>query len=243
MVSIGAREFYSWFPIAQDPSRARFARFLLERNGGVESIPVKQAAAAVREVLDNEGFGSIPLLDGAGNVVLFVPVGQAPPFDLVRAWCHAIAREAIMFRPDLISADLNTQDDKRVHLHVSTNAQGRFSIVPYSLRFTSGYVATPVRWDELDALDIRGVHVEAFAQRIVDAGEVFGDQLSRLPVRPLPKTANVPAPLMQDEPAEMLVEHSSERLSISSRTARRERCKRSSMRVRRSERSKEVHKS
>lgn len=29
LVSIGAREFYSWFPVPDDPTRARYARFLL----------------------------------------------------------------------------------------------------------------------------------------------------------------------------------------------------------------------
>ncbi|HEY9180756.1 MAG TPA: hypothetical protein VIO32_08540, partial [Candidatus Baltobacteraceae bacterium] len=31
LASIGAQEFHSWFPIVEDPQRARFARFLLER--------------------------------------------------------------------------------------------------------------------------------------------------------------------------------------------------------------------
>ena len=135
LASIGAREFYSWFPTPEDESRARFIRFLLEESAGVGSVMIKEAALGLRDLLSNNGYETIPVLDGEGDVALFLPIAGAPSFPDVRLWCHRIARKAMDRYPKLFSEAPDVQSDGRVHIHVSSNAQGRFSILPCQLAF------------------------------------------------------------------------------------------------------------
>ncbi len=179
LVSIGAREVYSWFPTTEDETRARFARFLVEGYGTIGHEKRKKGALALREVLNDEGCDAIPMLDGGGNTCLFIPVANAPTYADVRSWCHSIARKAVARFPDLFSEAYNTHHDGRLHIHVSSNAVERFSILPYSYRETSGYVATPFQWSELESIDIHGVHLAELPARLTQRGEIFGELLKR----------------------------------------------------------------
>ncbi|HET9096418.1 MAG TPA: hypothetical protein VFN37_07130 [Candidatus Baltobacteraceae bacterium] len=189
LVGIGALEFYSWTPTAADPARARFARFLLERptsgDAGDLDDQIGRGACALREVLRKDGHDGIPVLDGAGGISIFVPLSNAPAYDDVRAWCHAIAAKAIAQNADLLSAAPNTVADARAHVHVSSNAVNLFSMLPYSFRAKTGRVATPVTWEELDGVDLFGEPIATFASRLQAAGEVFGEMLGRIHARAL----------------------------------------------------------
>lgn len=193
LASIGAQEFHSWFPIAEDPQRARFARFLLERpwadEHGALLEAVRRGALIMRDVLSSShpelAEGAIPVLDGAGGVSIFVPLAGGPAWPDVRIWTHELARKAIAAHRELLSEGPNVHDDGRVHIHVSSNAEGRWSIMPYSVRTTETRVATPVTWDELSSFDMYGVPLNEFAARLQAAGDVFGEQLQRSNAHPL----------------------------------------------------------
>lgn len=186
LAAIGAREFYSWFPTPQDPERARFARFLLEGDVHLDRALVKQAAQALREVVRAEAGETIPVLDGAGNIALFLPLQNAPDYAELRLRCHAIARAAIARHPQLFSEAPDTSSDGRVHIHVSSNAVGRFSIMPYSLRYSTGRIAMPIAWMELEGIDMRGVALAEFPARLREKGDLFGAQLAAAaPAKPL----------------------------------------------------------
>lgn len=185
LAAIGALEFYSWTPTADDARRARFARFLLQQPSS-NAASVRKAAPLLRDVLAEEGFGAIPVLDGAGGVALFVPVAGAPLYDDLRAWCHTIAQKAIAQHPDLFSQSPNTAADGRVHIHVTSNAVDLFSILPYSLRAVTGRIATPVSWNEFETCDIAGAPVHDFPARLTTTGEVFSRQLSAITPRAIP---------------------------------------------------------
>lgn len=190
LASIGAQEFHSWCPIVEDPERAHFARFLLERpwadTQGALLESVRRGAPIIRDVLKAEGYDAIPVLDGVGGVSIFVPLSGGPSYPDVRLWAHAIARKAIVAYPELFSEAHNVLDDGRVHIHVSSNATGLFSILPYSVRTTGTRVATPVTWDELQTFDMWGVALNDFRERFSVAGDVFSGLLSQTQAHRLP---------------------------------------------------------
>ncbi|MFN2450435.1 MAG: hypothetical protein ABR508_11720 [Candidatus Baltobacteraceae bacterium] len=193
LAAIGAQEFYSWTPTPEDPLRAHFARILLERpiadTSGALLETVRRGAHIVSELLHTKGYGTIPVLDAAGGVSIFVPLTGGPMYKDVRAWAHAIAAEAIAAYPDLFSKQANVHDDGRVHIHVSSNAEGRWSMLPYSVRMQRQRIATPVTWDELGSCDMWGVPLDAFAARLAACGDLFADMLARLDAGPLPPAA------------------------------------------------------
>lgn len=204
LASIGAQEFHSWFPMVEDPLRARFARFLLERpwadTRGALLEAVRHATQILGEILKGHGYGVIPVLDGVGGVSLFVPLAEGPAYQDVRLWAHATAREATAAHPDLLSEAHNVLDDGRVHIHVSSNAKGLFSILPYSARTTGTRVATPVTWDELPTADMKGTTLDEFAARLSAKGDVFSELLARSAARPLPRAPKAMAEAVKPLP-------------------------------------------
>lgn len=176
-----AIEFHTWAPLPGEDDRLQFARVLLEATTpGVTFERVKLAALAVRALLfGNAELEAIPLLGGVSGIALWIPLADAPHALPLRQWLHTLANRAAALHPDLISTELNTHDDGRVHVHVSSNAAGRFSAVPYSLRGQDLTVVTPIAWEELGAIDTAGSFtIDTFPKRLETHGDVFGQQLA-----------------------------------------------------------------
>lgn len=135
-----AIEFYTWAPLPKDLDRLRFARILLEPDApapGTAPLPfprIREAALAMRDILQRDGLKAVPLLDGGNGVALWMPLADAPHALPLRTWLHVVCNEAAIAYPELVTTEPNTHRDGRVHLHVSSDAPHRFSAVPYSLR-------------------------------------------------------------------------------------------------------------
>jgi hypothetical protein len=177
-----AVEFYTWAPLSQDEDRLRFARILLEPTPGVTYERLKRAALAVRSVLhDTAGLEPIAMLDGGSGIALWVPLADAPHATPLRAWLHALANRVAALYPDLVSTEHNTHRDARVHVHVSSNAPGRYSALPYSLRAQALRVCTPVLWSELDAVSgADAFGIDDIPKRLREHGDIFAMECARL---------------------------------------------------------------
>ncbi len=163
----GAIEVHSWSPRPDDSARAAFARLLVrpdaDRGKGFAAI----AARTVRLALQSHGLDGVVLRDGAGSCGLWVPLSDGPGYAEVRVWLHGLVASCI-------AADASL----RAHeLHVTSNAVGHWSLVPYSLiGAAAASVVTPVRWDELDRVT-EPLDVAAFA-RMTD--DVFDAEVKRI---------------------------------------------------------------
>ncbi len=177
-----ALEFYTWAPLPDDEERLRFARVLLEAPPGVSFERVKLAALSIRALLfDATRLQAVALLDGGAGVALWIPLADAPHPKAVRLWLHAIANRAAELHPDLVSTEYNTHADGRVHVHVSSNAAGHYSAVPYSLRAQNMTVCTPIHWEELGGFaTATALTSEALAARLRDSGDVFALEVARI---------------------------------------------------------------
>lgn len=177
-----AIEFYTWAPPRENEDRLRFARILLEPPAGVSFARVKLAAHALRALLlDVAKVRAVPLLDGRTGMALWIPFADAPHAPMVRAWLHRLCNRAAVLHPDLVSTEFNTHGDGRVHLHVSSNAPGHCSAVPYSLREQGLAVCAPIRWDELDAFSsASALHADTMAARLHDTRDLFADAVAEI---------------------------------------------------------------
>lgn len=175
-----AIEFHTWAPLPTDEDRLRFARILLEAPPGVEFPRVTKAAIAMRDLLRHEyKLHAIPIVDGGSGIALWVPLADAPHAAPLRAWLHVVANRAATLHPDLISTEPNTHDDGRVHVHVSSNAAGHYSAMPYSVRAPNLTVATPVSWHELEELPSASTFtVESFPERLKLFGDLFAKEVA-----------------------------------------------------------------
>lgn len=189
-----AIEFYSWVPLPHDEDRLRFARILLETPPGVDFPRVKRAAFVVRDLLQNEWkLHAIPVIDGGSGIALWLPLADAPYATPLRAWLHVVANRAAALHPDLISTEPNTHDDGRVHVHVSSNAKGHYSALPYSLRAQGLTVCAPVEWTELDDLPHAGAFTaDKLPERLHAHGDLFAKEVSRIGRQVSPCAAEIP---------------------------------------------------
>jgi DNA primase len=183
LVAHGAVEVYSWSPTAADPTRVRFARILLETRSPGDWLLLEEGLDAVEGVLLDEGIRSLRVYDGGSGVAIWIPFCDSPIYDDVRNWLHAQCAQAVVRNPKAVTLEPNSHGGPPVHLHVQTNAVGRFSILPYSVRVAPGYpIALPI---DVDALDdesgdfpyVNGkVHIENFKQWIEYYPDPFSSQ-------------------------------------------------------------------
>jgi DNA primase len=174
-----AIEFYTWAPMLLDVSALRFGRILIEAPPGVEFERVKLAALAMRALLfDGAKLEAVPLVDGGKGMALWIPFADAPRALPLRKWLTGLCRRAVALHPALVSMLYNTHHDGRVHLHVQSNAAGRYSAVPYSLRGQGMTVCTPIRWDELGGVESAAAfRFDAIEARLKVIGDVFESEV------------------------------------------------------------------
>ena len=183
-----AIEFHTWAPLPSDETRLQFARILLERGDSFERT--KEAALALRATLFESHIEAIPLVDGTSGIALWIPLADAPQADVARAWLHTIAATAVARHPALLTTEPNTRDPHRVHVHVSSNARGHYSAMPYSLRGRDDLpMCTPIAWEELGAVDAIAATAHTFPARLKTHGDVFAAQLAPIAAQTLPPAA------------------------------------------------------
>lgn len=176
-----AVEFHGWGCTAKDPGEARFGRILLDLDR--DRAPDRRtslvaAARAMRERLAESELQAIPVLQGKRGISLWIPL-RGVRYDVLRAALRLFCEMAAIAQPALFSVEPNTIASGRVHLHVETNAPGRFSVLPYSLRGDPDlHVAAPIAWEELDR--VTAVTAEDFPARLRTVGDLFTQQLDAI---------------------------------------------------------------
>ena len=148
---------------------------------GAAADTVGEAASAVRAALADLQLDAIPVLDGHAGMALWVPFADAPYSEPLRAWLHQLCARVIAKHPRLVSAERYSRAQARALLHVSSNAPGRFSALPYSLRGIPGLpVCTPIEWSELATVASGSITADNIAQRLEARGDLFAQQAARL---------------------------------------------------------------
>jgi DNA primase len=165
-----AIEFHTWAPLPGHPERLRFGRILIEPSSNAGFARVKEAALAVREHLLTAELDAIPLVDGIGGIALWLPFSEAPPATRMRSKLQRLALRAAATHP-------------RVRIDAATNAPGRYSPLPYSLRGMPNLpVCSPVEWAELEGLRSAIVcSAESFPARIAARAHLFAKARGALP--------------------------------------------------------------
>ena len=175
----GAIAFLGWSPTPGDPARVAYGRILLEPSGLATSAMVKETARIFRAQLQSHGLRAIPLLGGESGMALWIPFVDGPTYGAIRARLDALADEVAREHPTLVTTrrPISERGD-RVHVAASSNAVGRFSALPYTLRALDALpVVTPIAWDELASLDIGAFTATTFADRLAARGDVFAGEV------------------------------------------------------------------
>ena len=178
----GAISYLGWSPTHEDPTRVAFGRVLLEPSGVATIAMVKEAAVLLRALLQSYGLQCMVLLGGFAGAALWIPFSDAPGYGPVRLRLDEFADEAARAHPALLTAahPLAERGD-RVHIATSSNAVGRYSALPYTLRALDALpVVAPIAWEEFDALDPGTVTAADFIARLAAKGDVFAGQVTSI---------------------------------------------------------------
>jgi bifunctional non-homologous end joining protein LigD len=110
---------------------------------------VQQAAAWLREVLDELELPSFVKTTGSRGLHVLVPLDRSADFDTMREVARGLAEHLAARHPDALTvAQRKNARGTRVFIDYLRNAYGQTAVAPYSVRARPGApVATPVTWD------------------------------------------------------------------------------------------------
>ena len=173
----------SWTPSPKDPEAVGFARILFRPVGGATQTLLKEALLALRTALFEHGLEAIPLLEGIDSAALFIPLADAPMYDVVRAWLHQLVNHAIERHPTLLVHEAHPHEQHnapRIECTAVSNAVGHFSRLPYSLAGMPDLpMVTPFDWTELGTLE-NGHITAANAHHRLAKGDIFATLAAEL---------------------------------------------------------------
>lgn len=175
----GAIEIHQWLSSANDLEQPDWAVFDLDPGEGVSFSDVLKAATIVRATISAAGLTAFPKTSGGSGVHIFVPLDPVAPFEQVREWVLAVARELAQEHPDLIAvASGATHRDPVVTIDHAQNSVARNIAAPYTARATpTATVSTPLTWDEVEAGGVRpgDFTITKVPQRLTEVGDLWQD--------------------------------------------------------------------
>jgi bifunctional non-homologous end joining protein LigD len=173
---------HSWLSRRERLDEPDLIVFDLDPSTG-DFAPVRAAARACADVLDDLGLASYLKTTGSRGLHVVVPVSRGPDFDTVRQFARDVAEVVAADDPD--HRTVEQRKDKRgdrVYLDVMRNAYAQTAVAPYAVRARrSAPVATPLDWDELGS---RGLRADQFTirdvpKRIAEQGDPWADMRRR----------------------------------------------------------------
>lgn len=169
LVQLGVLELHPWGSLADRPERPDRMIFDLDPGEGVAFDAVREAALALRERLQALELESFLKTTGGKGLHLVVPLERRHPWDDVKAAAKAIAAAQARAEPGCYTIHMSKARRRgRIFIDYLRNTRGATAVAPYAVRARPGApVATPLAWEELDALSASDVwRVENFGERL-----------------------------------------------------------------------------
>ncbi len=177
-VNLGCLGFHVWPTHADAPDVADELRVDLDPSPGVSFAQVQEAAARTRELLEELGIAVHVKTSGSRGLHLYV--GLEPRWDSyeVRAGAVALARELERRHPDLITAQWWKEErGERVFVDFNQNAPHKTVFGAWCVRpRVGGQVSTPIRWDELAAVQPDELTLATVPGRVAADGDPWEDK-------------------------------------------------------------------
>lgn len=181
-VNLGCLGFHVWPCLAADPDHADELRFDLDPTPGVGFAQIREAAQALRELLEELGITGFPKTTGSRGLHVYVRLSPRWDSYQVRAAAVAVARELERRRPDLITAAWWKEErGRRVFVDYNQNAPHKTVFGAWSVRARQGaQVSAPIAWEELDEIQPDRLTIASIPARL----EAAGDPWLRIGERP-----------------------------------------------------------
>jgi bifunctional non-homologous end joining protein LigD len=154
-VQMGTIEFHGWGSKVDKVEYPDRLVFDLDPDVGLDFNKVKAAAVRLKELLEDLGLKSFPLLSGGKGIHVVVPLDASKDWPTVKSFADRFSRAISEAEPETFTANIRKVQRKgRIFLDWLRNQRGATAVMPYSARAREGApVAAPVSWKELDKFE------------------------------------------------------------------------------------------
>jgi DNA ligase D len=174
-VQMSTVEFHPWNSRRADTEKPDEWRIDLDPMPDCPFDTVRRVAHLTREVLDELGAVGWPKTSGGNGIHVYVRVEPEWGFADVRRAALAFAREVERRAPDLVTTTWWRKDRDPSKLFVDYNQNTRDHTIAsaYSVRGNpEATVSTPIRWDEVDDVEPRGLTIATVPKRYAEIGDL-----------------------------------------------------------------------
>jgi len=162
LVEMGAIELHPWNSTIDDLEHPDVMVFDLDPGPGVGMSLVTETAFALRDLLEREGYPSLPKLTGGKGVHVMVPIEAGTlSHDDTHRISRSFAERLAQTQPDRLttSASLSARE-RRLFIDYLRNGRGTTAVGTFSPRARRGFpIAAPSTWEELST----GVRPDAYS--------------------------------------------------------------------------------
>jgi DNA ligase D len=174
-VQMSTVEFHPWNSRRAEVEKPDEWRIDLDPGPDCPFDRVRRVALVAREVLDELGATGWPKTSGGSGLHIYVRIPPDHGFDDVRRAALAFAREVERRAPgDATTAWWRKgRDPAAVFVDYNQNARDHTIAAAYSVRGNpDATVSTPIRWDELDAVEPRELTIATVPRRFAELGDL-----------------------------------------------------------------------
>ena len=162
LAQVGAVELHSWGAVMPKPKCADRLTFDLDPGAGLPYAPLREAALAVRKLLQDRGLQSWVKTTGGKGLHVVAPLTKPlPDWDTAKEFALGITKFMENLAPTMFTSKTGEKNRKnKIFIDYLRNGFGATAVAAFSPRWRPGVgVSTPVSWDEIDE-DIRGTHFD-----------------------------------------------------------------------------------
>jgi bifunctional non-homologous end joining protein LigD len=160
LAQVGAVELHSWGARMPRPTHADRLTLDLDPGADLPYPPLRDAALAIRKLLQDLGLESWVKTTGGKGLHVVVPLGRPlPDWDTAKEFSRGITRFMEKLAPNMFTSKTGERNRKnKIFVDYLRNGFGATAVAAFSPRWRPGVgVSTPVSWEEIDE-DIRGTH-------------------------------------------------------------------------------------
>jgi bifunctional non-homologous end joining protein LigD len=160
LAQVGAVELHSWGAVMPKPTQADRLTFDLDPGADLSYPPVRDAALAIRKLLQDLGLESWVKTTGGKGLHVVVPLTRPlPDWDTAKDFARSVTLFMERLAPTMFTSKTGERNRKnKIFVDYLRNGFGATAVAAFSPRWRPGAgVSTPVAWEEIDQ-DIRGTH-------------------------------------------------------------------------------------
>lgn len=155
LIQLGVLELHPWGSRNDRLDRPDRMILDLDPGEGVTWDAIRDAAANLRERLQQLGLESLLRTTGGKGLHVVVPLVRRNGWDEIKATAQALAEAMVRDEPErYVASASKSKRSGKIYVDYLRNSQGATAVASYSTRARSGApVAVPLRWDELARLE------------------------------------------------------------------------------------------